>query len=357
LSADPIALNDSLRVPTDQILLVPGACDEASRQQIQDLPGVRAAACDARDHVSHVFVQRIDGTKLAFSRTYVDFGYLELYGLRPLAGRFFENSYGADSVSPDATGSFQPNVVINETALQQLGFQRPADAVGKSIFWIRGANLRAPPLPLTIIGVAPDFSPTASREKIDPVIYLVDRSTLYMLNVKLDGRKIPETLASIDRVWKEFNASRPISRVFLNQIMQCQYMDVIRQGVIFAVFSALALFLACIGLFGLAAFATERRTKEIGIRKAMGPTPPTLCGCLPGSFRSRCYGPTCLPGPLPIAYYCANRWLNGFAYHVDLEVWMFLAAGGIALVIALFTVSGHTFLAARAKPVTALRYE
>ena len=349
------ALNDTLRVPTDQMLLVAGACDEATEHQIQALRGVRAAACSAPYNQSHVLVQRTDGAKLAFSRTWVDFGYLELYGLRPLAGRFFDDSHGADSVSPDATASFQPNVVINETALQQLGFQRPADAVGKAIFWIRGADLRSPPLPSTIIGVAPDFSATASREKIDPVIYLVDRSTLNMLNVKLDGHKIPETLASIDRVWKEVNASRPISRVFLNQIMQDQYRDVIRQGVIFAVFSALALFLACIGLFGLAAFATERRTKEIGIRKAMGADSSDIVRLFAWEFSKPVLWANLLAWP--IAYYWANRWLNGFAYHVELRVWMFLAAGGIALLIALITVSGHAFLASRAKPVTALRYE
>jgi len=349
------ALNDTLRVPTDQILLVTGACDEAIQHQLRALPGVRAAACSAPNRLSHVSVHRTDGTQLAFSRTWVDFGYLELYGLRPLAGRFFDHSYGADSVSPDAPASFQPNVVINETALQQLGFQRPADAVGKAIFWIRGADLKAPPLPSTIIGVAPDFSVTTSRAKIDPVIYLVDRSTLGMLNVKLDGGKIPETLASIDRVWKERNASRPISRMFLNQIMQREYMDVIRQGVIFAVFSALALFLACIGLFGLAAFATERRTKEIGIRKAMGANSSDIVRLFAWEFSQPVLWANLVAWP--IAYYCANRWLNGFGYHVNLEFWMFLAAGGIALVIALLTVSGQAFLAARAKPVTALRYE
>jgi putative ABC transport system permease protein len=349
------ALNDTLRVPTDQILWVTGACDEAIQRQIQALPGVRAAACSAPYRQSHVMVHRIDGTQLAFSRTYVDFGYLELYGLRPLAGRFFDNSFGADSVSPDEPASFQPNVVINETALQQLGFQRPVDAVGKEIFWIRGGDLRAPPPPSTIIGVAPDFSATTSRAKIDPAIYLVDRSTLNVLNVKLDGGKIPETLASIDRLWKEINASRPISRVFLNQIMQREYMDVIRQGAIFVVFSALALFLACIGLFGLAAFATERRTKEIGIRKAMGADSCDIVRLFAWEFSKPVLWANLLAWP--VAYYCANRWLKGFAYHVDLELWMFLAAGGIALVIALLTVSGHALLAARAKPVTALRYE
>jgi putative ABC transport system permease protein len=349
------ALNDTLRVPTDQILWVTGACDDAIQHQIQALPGVRAAACSAPYRLSHVSVHRIDGTQLAFSRTWVDFGYLELYGLRPLAGRFFDNSFGADSVSPDAPASFQPNVVINETALQQLGFQRPADAIGKEIFWIRGADLRSPPAPSTIIGVAPDFSATASRAKIDPAIYLVDRSALNVLNVKLDGGMIPETLASIDRVWKDLNASRPISRVFLNQLMQRQYMDVIRQGVIFAVFSALALFLSCIGLFGLAAFATERRTKEIGIRKAMGADSSDIVRLFAWEFSKPVLWGNLLAWPM--AYYWANRWLNGFAYHVNLEFWMFPAAGSVALVIALFTVSGQAFFAARAKPVTALRYE
>jgi putative ABC transport system permease protein len=349
------ALNETLRVPTDQILLVTGACDEASRHQIQALSGVRAAACSAPNRQSHVSARRIDGTQLAFSRTWVDFGYLELYGLRPLAGRFFSNSYGTDAVSPDAPASFQPNVVINESALQQLGFQKPADAVGKALFWIRGADLRAPPLPSTIIGVVPDFSPTASRAKIDPTIYLVDRSMLELLNVKLDGAKIPQTLASIDRLWNELEASRPLSRVFLNQIMQHEYVDVIRQGIIFSVFSALALFLACIGLFGLAAFATERRTKEIGIRKAMGANSSDIVRLFAWEFLKPVLWSNLLGWP--VAYYCANHWLNGFAYHVNLEFWMFLAAGGVALMIALITVSGQAFLAARAKPVTALRYE
>jgi len=117
----------------------------------------------------------------------------------------------------------------------------------------------------------------------------------------------------------------------------------------------LALFLACIGLFGLAAFATERRTKEIGIRKAMGANSSDIVRLFAWEFSKPVLWANLLAWP--IAYYCANRWLNGFAYHVDLKLWMFLAAGGIALAIALITVSGHAFLAARAKPVTALRYE
>jgi putative ABC transport system permease protein len=174
------------------------------------------------------------------------------------------------------------------------------------------------------------------------------------LNVKLDGRKIPEAVASIDRLWKEFNASRPISRVFLDQLMQRQYMDVIRQGIIFAAFSGLAL-LACLGLFGLAAFATERRIKEIGIRKAMGASSADIMRLFVWQFSQPVLWANLIAWP--VAHYCASRWLNGFVYHVNLELWTFLAAGTIALTIALFTVSGQAFLAARAKPVRALRYE
>jgi putative ABC transport system permease protein len=348
------ALTDTLRVPTDQILVVNRACDDAFKHQVRSLPGVRAAACNAPGNSSHVLVRRTDRTDLAFSRAFVDFGYLELYGLRPLAGRFFQESFGGDFVKPGAPASFQPNVVINDTARQQLGFQTPAEAVGKTIVWARGANLTAP-LASTIIGVTPDFSVTASRAKIDPEIYHVDSSMLDALNVNLDGHRIPETIASIDRLWKDHNASRPISRVFLDQLMQERYMDVIRQGIIFAAFSCLALFLACIGLFGLAAFATERRMKEIGIRKAMGATSSDIVRLFTWEFSRPVLWANLLAWP--IAYYCANRWLNGFAYHIDLNLWMFLAAGGVALLIALFTVSGQAFLAARAKPVTALRYE
>jgi putative ABC transport system permease protein len=348
------ALTDTLRVPTDQILLVTGACDDAIKHQIRSLSGVRAAACSAPGHLGHVLVHPTDGANLAFSRTFVDFGYLDLYGLRPLSGRFFEESHGADSVSADAPASVQPNVVINETAREQLGFRRSAEAVGKTISWARGADLNAP-LPSTIIGVVPDFSTTASRAKIDPEIYLVDASWLDTLNIKLDGRKIPETIAAIDRLWKDRNASRPISRVFLDQIMQRQYMDVIRQGVIFAAFAGVALFLACLGLFGLAAFTTERRIKEIGIRKAMGASSADIMRLFVWEFSQPVLWANLIAWP--IAYCCASRWLNGFAYHVNLEFWMFLAAGMIALAIALFTVSGQAFLAARARPVRALRYE
>jgi putative ABC transport system permease protein len=347
-------LTDTLRVPSDQIVLVTEACQDAIKHQIQSLGGVRAAACSAPDNYSHVLVRGGDGERLAFSRTFVDFGYLELYGLSPLAGRFFEKPYGADSVSPDAPASFQPNVVINDSARQQLGFKEPADAVGKTVFWVRGSDPSAL-LPSTIIGVAPDFSVMASRTKIDPGVYLVDSSALDTLNVKLDGHNIPGTIASIDQLWKQLNSSRPISRVFLDQLMQRQYMDVIRQGVIFAVFSGLALFLACIGLFGLATFVSERRIKEIGIRKAMGASSSDIVRLFAWEFSQPVLWANLIAWP--IAYYCAERWLNGFAYHVDLEFWMFLAAGAVALAIALVTVSGQAWLAARAKPVTALRYE
>ena len=132
-------------------------------------------------------------------------------------------------------------------------------------------------------------------------------------------------------------------------------MDVIRQGIIFAAFSGLALLLACLGLFGLAAFATERRIKEIGIRKAMGASSADIMRLFVWEFSQPVMWANLIAWP--VAYYCASRWLNGFAYHVNLKLWMFLAAGTIALTIALFTVSGQAFLAARAKPVRALRYE
>jgi putative ABC transport system permease protein len=133
------------------------------------------------------------------------------------------------------------------------------------------------------------------------------------------------------------------------------YVDVTSQAAVFSAFAGIAVFIACLGLFGLAAFTAERRTKEIGIRKAMGAGQWDIVKLLVWQFTK----PVLLANLIawPIGYYFMNRWLQGFAYHADLEPWIFPAAAAIALVIALLTVSAHAFLVARAKPVTALRYE
>jgi putative ABC transport system permease protein len=149
--------------------------------------------------------------------------------------------------------------------------------------------------------------------------------------------------------------NQPIQRNFENQSVQYLYADVIAQGTVITVCAGLAVFIACLGLFGLSAFAAEQRTKEVGIRKTMGACTGEVMRLLLWQFTKPILWANLIAWP--VAGMVMNRWLNGFAYHVDLEPWLFAASTALALVIALLTVSAHCYLVARAKPVVALRYE
>ena len=176
-----------------------------------------------------------------------------------------------------------------------------------------------------------------------------------VLNVKLSGQTIPETVEAIDALWKRIGSPRPIHRMFVDQTLQDYYLQTIRQARLMAGLAAAAVIIACLGLFGLAAFTAEQRTKEIGIRKSMGADTGDVLRLLLWQFVKPVLWANLIAWPL--GYFAMRRWLEGFAYHIDLSPWMFLGASALALGIAILTVAGHAFLVARAKPVTALRYE
>lgn len=351
-------LFDTLRVPTDQIVLVEGACNQRIQAAVLELHGVQSVACSAIGSLLPTKVKQA-GSELRFFQTRVDFGFLELYGFSPLAGRFFSERFGADRVAPDAPASIQPNVVINEAALQKLGFSTPADAIGKTVSWVRGIeNADSKASPSIIVGVVddfPDFSSGITRTKVEPQIFYVAPSAWMPLNIRLDGAMIPETLNSLELILKNPQGDRPLTAIFLNRWMQQQMMDVIREAMCFAFFAAVALLLSCMGMFGLAAFTAEQRTKEVGVRKTMGAGTISIMRLLVWQFTKPVLWANLIAWP--VAGFVMNRWLHGFAYRIELEPWLFITTSAAALLIALLTVSTHCYLVARAKPVTALRYE
>lgn len=370
------AMSESLRFDKDQVLIVDRSCTPALKAAIGDLPGTRGVACSwssgggvsvERGYISAV--QIADRTIAEMGIAPLDFGFFELYGMKPIAGRFFSQDHGVDIASP--TGETNPSVVINESALRQLGFESPEAAVGQTILWrrmlpAREALDRRPLLPSQIIGVVPDVSIRAARVPSRPVFYYADMAMhapepaagygAQSLNIKLAADQVPETLDAIDRLWGSLgDPNRPVSRRFVDEWLRVIYLDVIRQGQLFGGFAGVTLFLAALGLFGLAAFSTEQRTKEIGVRKSMGASSRDILGLMLWQFAK----PVLLANVIawPAAYLFMRRWLEGFAYHIDLAPWMFLGASAAALLIALTTVIGHALLVARAHPVTALRYE
>jgi putative ABC transport system permease protein len=355
------ATRDSLRLDKDQVLLIRGACAKAFKNEITALSGVRAASCSfVAPFLNPVVIptQLQNGQQLSIHESAIDIGFLELYGFKPLAGRFFSAAHEEDVPPEDLKAPLQPRVVINETALRQLGYATPGSAIGQSIPLVLLRSLDdniTGRYPAEIIGVVTDFPMGTIREPVGPTIFYVQPNLFQLMSVKLSGRQIPETLASIDRLWKRLGSPRPISRFFFDQQVENTYQDVIRQERLMAVLEAVALLIACLGLFGIAAFSSERRTKEIGIRKVMGAETHDIMRMLLWQFSK-----PVLYGSLiawPAAAYIMNRWLNGFAYHVPLAPWLFIATTALTLIVALATVSAHCWPVARAKPAAALRYE
>ncbi len=362
------ALQGDLRLNKDQVLWVsvPRPCGRVLSDAFRAVPGVRDAVCSSEVPLTNgsvpVVAIGIKGRQVRVNLSPVDFGFLEFYGLTPLAGRFLDRAHGADArlLQPGAEGN--PSVVLNESAVRLLGYSAPQSAVSQSFAWSRihsppgGANnSMLAPQSSEVVGVVRDFSMGSARSPVEPLIFYVDPDLWASLNVRLSGHDIPQTLQALDRMWRSRGNVRPMQRLFVDQATRELYKDVITQGVAIGICAGLAIFIACIGLFALAAFTTERRTKEIGVRKAMGASTFDVVKLLLWQFTQPVLWANLIAWPA--AWWAMDHWLRGFAYHVDLPLWLFAAATVGAVIIAWATVATHAWLVARAKPVTALRYE
>jgi putative ABC transport system permease protein len=359
-------LTKAMRLDTDQVIRVFGPCGSAFDHQARGLAGVKGVACaSTKASGLDTGATQVVMPDRTFKVVYVaqtGVGFLELHGVRPIAGRLFSRTRGQDVVldRPNPPAELQPAVVVNETGARFLGYADPRSAVGKTVVWGRWSpTLGETGIPVSrpsqIIGVVPDFSFGSARTAVLPTLYFVDPSMSPLLTMKLDRERIPETLDDLRRLWRETGHDRPANIIFESQAIQFLYQDVIAQGVAIAVCAGLAIFIACLGLFALAAFVTERRTKEIGVRKAMGASSADVVRLLLWQFSQPVLWANLIAWPA--AFFAMDWWLHGFAYRVGQPAWLFLAASLVAALIAWATVSFQSWMAARAKPATALRYE
>ena len=361
------AIEDQLRVPGDQVFVLRQPCAAMAFQDVaRRIPGVRSAACasDAalgRDLGAAHFTLP-DGTGINVNGGAIDPDFFSTFGIVPIAGRLLDEQHGEDNILRTAGTIANPSIIQNESGARALGYANPADAVGKSPYWSRSGVMangefgRTEPLPSQIVGVVPDFTVGTIRNLIQPSAYYIDPQGSYVLVLKLDGQKIPETMRAIDAAWKVAATGRPmVGGQFLSQMLNAQYADIQRQTKLFAAFAAVAIVVAALGLLGLAVFTAERQTREIGVRKCMGASRMDILRFISWQFAR----PVLIANLVawPVAYFFMRRWLEGFAYHIDLGPFAFLLASGLALTIALATVTGHAVMVARARPVEALRYE
>lgn len=357
------ATSHGLLMNTDQVLVVQATpCRGAFEAEVRRLPGVRTAACSSRnllgldnfDAVKTVMEAKTPGGPTAGADMgLVDYDWFAIYGVRPLAGRLFSRDHGQDELAPQNFPEPQHGpVVINMAAARSLGFPSAQAALDKLISVGPGYG------EFNVIGVVPDLTLDLKSAQVKATFFLVDFANYpadQVLSVRLDGARAPETLRAIDRLWRQSGQAGAIHRQFLDEYVERLYIATIRQGVLVTALCALALLLACLGLLGLAAFNAERRTKEIGVRKALGASRSAIVRMLVWQFTQPVLIACLIAWPL--AWLIMRHWLNGFAYQVGLSPWVFVAAGVTALLIAWATVLTHAFKVANRRPVDALRHE
>ena len=342
------------------ILSVLTPCNAAFPDDARKLPGVAAVGCSslyALNTPSYSFIDPIHvpgGAMVNFNMAPVDFGFFEVFGVKSVAGRLFSRDHGQDGALTDPKGAAAPSVIINETGARNLGFSDPRAAVGRRMVWGNHSGVGPATYDSVIIGVVPDL-PVTVRRATTPTFYIVAPS-LGVVSIRVTGKDLPGTIRAIEAAWKRTEGwSGPMGEIFLAQSRAALYADLIVQSATVTVGAGLAILIACLGLFALSAYATERRTKEIGVRKVMGAKTADVVLLLLWQFTF----PVLIAAAvaLPLSFWAMDWWLHGFAYHVDQSVWTFVLAAVAAVAIAWLTVSYQSFMVAKAKPVSALRYE
>jgi putative ABC transport system permease protein len=278
----------------------------------------------------------------------VGFGFYQLYRMHMLAGRPLTISHANDANAPSATSGVEEghNILINAAAARHFGLT-PAEAVGK-IFLVGRAHVN-------VVGVLADANMDGVQTVVPPLIYYNNPNTIQSISVRARPGRDAEALEAVDRIWHRFAPGLAIQRHFLDDSFNGLFAADQQEGVMFGLFVCIAIFIACLGLFGLAAFTAERRTKEIGIRKAFGARTRDIVRLLLWQFSI----PVLIANVIawPVAWYYLHHWLESYAYRIALSPFYFVAAGSVALIIAWATVIAHAVRIARSNPINALRYE
>jgi putative ABC transport system permease protein len=271
----------------------------------------------------------------------------ETLGLQLKEGRFFSKDFPTDSLA----------LVLNERAVMELGLEKAV-----------GARLTSPeeffngrdgtPYNYTVIGVVKDFHYQSLHKPITPLVFTNSsrfNDVLNMTAVRVKAGNFKEAVQSMEAKWKEFVKDRPFQYSFLDKTVEEQYLAEATSQKIFSFFSSLAIFIACIGLLGLAAYATQQRMREISIRKVLGASAGNIVGMLSKDFMKLVLVAALIA--FPVAWFFMHKWLEDFAYRINIGWWVFAVAGMLAVLIALLTISFQAIKAAVSNPVKVLRAE
>ena len=320
---------------------------DSFRNDLLKIPGVKEAGRSSRipsrrllDEQGASVMQNgtIQQVKIDIKCLSTDYGFIPTFGMQIAAGRNFSRDFSTDT----------SNYILNETAVKMLGWGSAQNAIDKDMVY-GGTKGK-------VIGVVKDFHFESLHQAIVPMIfYMPPGGNYHRLSLKIGGNNIPATIAAIGATWHRYLPDVPFDYGFLDQKFQQLYNSEQEQGSLFTIFSCIAIFIACLGLFGLSAFTITQRVKEIGVRKVLGASVSQIVAELSKSFLILVLIATVIA--FPVAWYLMHKWLLDFAFRINIAWWVFVLAGIVALIIAFATISFQSIKAANANPVKSLRSE
>jgi putative ABC transport system permease protein len=339
----------------------------ALRQELLSTPGVKAAGFSSQDipmtyHNNYPFSvpsKDVD-SYINTDRFYVDQHFFNVYDIKPIAGRLYSEEFKADYLLvPEEEGApLTSSVVVSESFVKKAGFSAPAKAIGDYVSLPQIGENREP-LHATIVGVVGDMELRNIHEGTSEMAFFAHEDStsgrFEVLTLNIQSDDLQKTLKAIGAAWQGILPEVPISQYFVDDSFNALYNAEQKQAEVFATFSVFGVFVACLGLFGLAAFAAEQRTKEIGIRKVLGARITDILKLLNWHFVKSVLVANLIAWP--VAYVLMNNWLQNFTIRIDLSPLLFVGAGVITLLVAVLTVSSQAYKVARTAPIHALRTE
>lgn len=330
----------------DQMLVIETNGDKAQetfKKEIAGLAGVQSVVATSAvpgggnaGAYSEIQNQQGDFQVANLDTYFVDFDYISQFKMKMVAGRAFSKAFATDTTQA---------MIINEATARLLGFAHMEEAVGKRFKqWGREG---------TVIGVVKNFHFRSLQENIKPLTMRIEPVQFSMVCAKVTATDAAALVKAVESKWKAMAPNRPFRYFFLDEYFDKQYRAQQRFGSLFLNFAILAIFISCLGLLGLASYSTLQRTREIGVRKVMGASVASIINLLSVDFLKLVLIAFVIA--VPVSWYLMHKWLQDFAYKAAISWWIFAAAGGMALVITLITVSFQAVKAAIANPVRSLR--
>jgi len=309
-------------------------------EELKKQPGVSKVSCSNYDidlpgYTYGVSWEGKDPDKMvAFKEIRVGDDFVELLDIPLKDGRTFSNEYETES----------DKIIFNESAIKEMGIEDP---IGKVIRHYSGNK--------EIIGIVKDFNHASLYEKVCPMHFLCDPENTHLINIKIKAGQEQVAISNIEKVFKKFNPGYTFNFEFLDDKYHSLYLSEIKIGKLYKYFAGMTILISCLGLFGLSAYMVERRTKEFGIRKSMGSGSVDIVYLLTLGYTKVVFVAILIS--IPLSYLLAKRWLNNFAYHIEINPWYFLLAGFFVLITAWLVVGMHAIRAANINPARCLKEE